>query len=98
MKYSLDKYIKQDYQDKHGVVSFRLSSNDIEDYLTNTYTQEEFDFTRISEPTFPDVIGYTLDEDGFETVEGAYYELEEIEALMYVYQESDDIEEEIKKE
>lgn len=89
LKYSLDKYIKQSYEDEDGVVSFRLSKEDIADYLTSTYTPEELDHTRISEPTFLDVIGYTCDEDGFETVEGAYYELEEIEEMMYGFNLND---------
>jgi hypothetical protein len=88
--YSLDKYKKYDLQENNGVTTYRLSKEDINDYLNSTYTKEELDFTKISEPTFLDVIGYTLDEDGFETVEGKYYELEEIEALMHEKWDSED--------
>jgi hypothetical protein len=81
-KYNLDKYIKHDFKEKDGIITYRLSKEDIDDYLKSTYTSKQLDFTKVSEPTFLDVVGYTLDEDGFETVEGKYYELEEIEELM----------------
>lgn len=62
----------------------------IDEYLLYTYGEKKLEESkRNSNPTFLDVIGYTLDSSGFETVEGAYYELDEIEDMMY----NDDLEE-----
>jgi hypothetical protein len=58
----------------------------IDEYLLHTYGEKKLkESKRHSHPTFLDVIGYTLDKDGFETVEGKYYELHEITTLMQRY-------------
>jgi len=55
----------------------------IEEYLLNTYGEKKLnDSKRNRTYTYLDVIGYTLDENGFELEEGKYYELDEIEDMM----------------
>lgn len=55
----------------------------IDEYLLHTYGEKKLkESVRDSNPTFLDVIGYTLDKGGLETVEGHTYELEEIEDMM----------------
>ncbi|WP_148039093.1 hypothetical protein [Brevibacillus gelatini] len=58
--------------------------SNINEYLLHTYGEKKLEESkRNSDPTFLDIIGYTLDGRRLETVEGAYYELDEIEDLMY---------------
>lgn len=55
----------------------------VDEYLLHTYGEKKLMYsTSNSNPTFLDVIGYTLDDRGFETVEDKDYELEEIEEMM----------------
>lgn len=55
----------------------------IDEYLLHTYGKKKLNQSiSNSNPTFLDVIGYTLDGQGFETVEAKAYELEEIEEMM----------------
>ncbi|GED72532.1 hypothetical protein BRE01_62340 [Brevibacillus reuszeri] len=55
----------------------------IDEYLLHTYGEKKLAQSLVNcEPTFLDVIGYTLDKRGFETVEANSYELEEIEVMM----------------
>lgn len=57
--------------------------NSINEYLINTYGKKKLEQSREnSNPTFLDVIGYTLNHRGFETIEPKAYELEEIEEMM----------------
>jgi hypothetical protein len=54
----------------------------IEDYLLYTYGATKLENSKInSNPTFLDVVGYTLNKGNLEAIEGAYYELEEVEDL-----------------
>ncbi len=56
----------------------------IEEYLLNTYGEKKLNESKRNRTyTYLDVIGYTLDENGFEFQEGQYYELEDIEDLMF---------------
>ncbi|MGG1664511.1 hypothetical protein [Brevibacillus sp. NRS-1366] len=70
----------------------RLSEfNSIDEYLTYAYGVKKLEQSKVnSDPTFLDVIGYTLDECGFETVEEKTYDLEEIEAMMINIEEDED--------
>lgn len=64
--------------DPHKIKGFK----DIDEYLLHTYGENKLKQSKNnSNPTFLDVIGYTLGKRGFETVEGAYYEDYEIEEL-----------------
>lgn len=56
----------------------------IDEYLLYTYGNKKLELSkRHSDPTFLDVIGYTLDKNGYERVESAHYELHEIEDMMF---------------
>lgn len=55
----------------------------IDEYLLHTYGEKKLAQSLVnSEPTFLDVVGFTLDKSGFEAVEGKCYELDEIEVMM----------------
>lgn len=54
----------------------------IDEYLLHTYGEKKLQLSKVdSNHTCLDVIGYTLNKRGFETVNGKYYELDEIEKL-----------------
>ncbi|WP_157448546.1 hypothetical protein [Brevibacillus brevis] len=54
----------------------------IEDYLLYTYGATKLENSNVnSNPTFLDVVGYTLNKGDLESIEGAFYELEEIEDM-----------------
>ncbi|ATF13674.1 hypothetical protein A616_17300 [Brevibacillus brevis X23] len=54
----------------------------IDEYLLHTYGEKKLEQSMVnSNPTFLDAVGYTLNHGDLETIEGAYYELEEIEDL-----------------
>lgn len=56
----------------------------IEEYLLNAYGEKKLNESKRNRTyTYLDVIGYTLDSCGRETVQGKYYELNEIEDFMY---------------
>lgn len=55
----------------------------IDQYLLHTYGERKLEESKKdSNPTFLDVIGYTLDKRGFETVEGKYYDLDELDYTL----------------
>lgn len=69
---------------KVNIVQDDLSKfNNIDEYLLHTYGEKKLQQSMLEHsPTFLDVIGYTLNKRGFETVERKCYELDEIEEKM----------------
>ncbi|MFC8688174.1 hypothetical protein [Brevibacillus porteri] len=57
-------------------------NNNIDEYLLHTYGEKKLVQSKVnSNPTFLDVVGYTLNKGDLESIEGAFYELEEIEDM-----------------
>lgn len=75
-----------------NIINTKLSDYEsIEEYLIHTYGQKKLDeSTKNSKPTFLDVVGYTLDKYGYETTEGKYYELRQIERNFFKKEERRD--------
>lgn len=58
----------------------------VDEYLEYTYGEKKLkESKKDSEFTYLDVVGYTLDKQGYETEDGdgKYYDLDEIEKCMY---------------
>jgi len=65
----------------------------IQEYLLHTYGEKKLKESKeFHSPTVLDVVGFTLDKQGFENVEGKNYELDEIEETMVGNVEDEEVE------